>query len=169
MKSRVQRKSLRKSRRQSQRRKIQKGGMTIQDAREILDPLSSSAAGINFLDTMEKEKLLVSMSNNGLINDGVFQCVLYLVTKFGFWQSDRYTWQNAVTLVKRFTKPDGSVNYKPFYEYLTAQYNKVHTSKDTQGRPPIPGKEIETLLGKPIPKPSQRKRMTDPVDWMFGK
>ena len=47
---------------------------------------------------MEKDKLLVSIIKNGLINDGVFQCVIYLVKKFGFWQSARYTWQNAVSL-----------------------------------------------------------------------
>jgi hypothetical protein len=84
MKSQVVRRNLRKSRRQSIRRKIQKGGMKIEEATRLLHEY-----GCSFTECIA---IASAMTNKGVVNDTVFQATILLRTQH------KKSWTDAVTM-----------------------------------------------------------------------
>jgi len=83
MKSRVQRRNLRKSSRRTSR-KIQKGGMKIEEATRLLHEY-----GCSFMDTVA---IASAMTKNGVVNDTVFHATIFLRTQH------KKSWTDAVTM-----------------------------------------------------------------------
>jgi hypothetical protein len=80
MKSQVLRRNLRKS----CRRKIQKGGMKIEEATRLLHEY-----GCSFMDTVA---IASAMTNKGVVNDTVFHATIFLRTQH------KKSWTDAVTM-----------------------------------------------------------------------
>jgi hypothetical protein len=70
MKSRFQKKILRKSRKQSIRRKIQKGGMSVEEATRLLHEY-----GCSFMETVA---IASAMTQKGKVNDSLFHATIFL-------------------------------------------------------------------------------------------
>ena len=103
MKSRIQRKNLRRSIRKS--RKIQKGGMSISDATTMLMTKYKLSMG-------ETIAVVSGMAKDGEINDSVFHATVMLNKEYN------KSWTEAILLVLSFRKPDGSVNMPLLLAYI---------------------------------------------------
>ena len=84
MKSKVVRRNLRKSRRQSSRRNIQKGGMKIEEATRLLHEY-----GCSFGETVA---IASAMTKGSVVNDTVFHATIFLRTQH------KKSWTDAVTM-----------------------------------------------------------------------
>ena len=95
MKSRFQKKKLRKSSKRISR-KIQKGGMSIDDATKML-----TAYGCSFAETVG---LVTSMTKKGKVNDSLFQVTVLLHQKY------KKSWTDALSLALDYQQGNGDVD-----------------------------------------------------------